>query len=112
MAAGRNQRHASLSAHHLAIFKHRLSFVITGQMLASDASKGPLLHDNAPIACSKEGRRGCAGLVEVLRSARTSASEAAEAIRHLLQLQADGATCAQDTDPVHLYLRTQVCPWP
>lgn len=46
-------------------------------------------------------------LTAVLRSPRTTPAEAAEAFRHLLLLQAEGAPCLEHSDPIQLYLNTQ-----
>ena len=51
-----------------------------------------------------------ARLSEMLRDASTSPSEAIEAVKHLLTLQADGARCVADCDPLGLYLDAQVRP--
>ena len=51
-----------------------------------------------------------ARLSETLRDASTSPSEAIEAVKHLLTLQADGARCVADCDPLGLYLDAQVRP--
>lgn len=47
-------------------------------------------------------------LCRTLSTPRTPPAEAVEAIKHLLNLQADGARCAQDLDPVKLYMEAQV----
>ena len=49
-------------------------------------------------------------LTQRLKSPRTGLTEATEAISALLQLQADGAQCAQNLDPVNLFIATLVCP--
>ena len=46
-------------------------------------------------------------LAAVLRDASTSPSRAIEAVKHLLTLQADGARCVADCDPLGLYLDAQ-----
>ena len=48
-----------------------------------------------------------ARLSGALRDAATSPSEAIEAVKHLLTLQADGARCVADADPLGLYLDAQ-----
>jgi hypothetical protein len=48
-----------------------------------------------------------ARLSGALRDVATSPSEAIEAVKHLLTLQADGARCVADADPLGLYLDAQ-----
>lgn len=47
-------------------------------------------------------------LLGVLRQPRTTPSEATDACKHLLLLQAEGAPCMEHCDPIQLYLTTQV----
>ncbi|KAK9814628.1 hypothetical protein WJX72_008970 [[Myrmecia] bisecta] len=46
-------------------------------------------------------------LTGILRNPHTVPADAVEAVRYLLQLQADGARCAQLVNPVRLWLHTQ-----
>jgi hypothetical protein len=52
----------------------------------------------------------CCTLLEVLSDPCSSVVDATEAIRHLLQLQADGARFMRDVNPVAFYLDTRVRP--
>ena len=47
-------------------------------------------------------------LLDMLRNSRTPPSEATDACKHLLQLQAEGSPCMEHCAPVQLYLTTQV----
>ena len=47
-------------------------------------------------------------LLDVLRNSKTPPSEATDACKHLLQLQAEGSPCMEHCAPVQLYLTTQV----
>lgn len=49
-------------------------------------------------------------LLGALRNPRTTPSEATDACKHLLLLQAEGAPCMEHCDPIQLYLTTQVPP--
>ncbi|KAK9917910.1 hypothetical protein WJX75_009504 [Coccomyxa subellipsoidea] len=46
-------------------------------------------------------------LLGALRNPRTTPSEATDACKHLLLLQAEGAPCMEHCDPIQLYLTTQ-----
>ena len=47
-------------------------------------------------------------LLDMLRNSKTPPSEATDACKHLLQLQAEGSPCMEHCAPVQLYLTTQV----
>ena len=47
-------------------------------------------------------------LLDSLRNTKTSPTEATDACKHLLQLQAEGSPCMEHCDPIQLYLTTQV----
>ena len=47
-------------------------------------------------------------LLDLLRNSKTPPSEATDACKHLLQLQAEGSPCMEHCAPVQLYLTTQV----
>ena len=47
-------------------------------------------------------------LLDALRNTRTSPTEATDACKYLLQLQAEGSPCMEHCDPIQLYLTTQV----
>lgn len=49
-----------------------------------------------------------AKLTNNLRGAQISPRQAAEAVKHLLHLHAEGARACQHLDPVKLYLEAQV----
>jgi hypothetical protein len=46
-------------------------------------------------------------LIALLRNPRTTPTDAVDACKHLLQLQAEGAPSMQNIDPIALYLHTQ-----
>ena len=47
-------------------------------------------------------------LSSVVQSPASPPGSVVEAVKHLLQLRADGAACAEQLDPVHMCLRSKV----
>ena len=47
-------------------------------------------------------------LSSVVQSPASSPGSVVEAVKHLLQLRADGAACAEQLDPVHMCLQSKV----
>ena len=47
-------------------------------------------------------------LSSVVQSPASPPSSVVEAVKHLLQLRADGAACAEQLDPVHMCLQSKV----
>lgn len=47
-------------------------------------------------------------LSSVVQSPASPSGSVVEAVKHLLQLRADGAACAEQLDPVHMCLQSKV----